>query len=146
MAQVLKPRIGVALSFAALAALYSVMLVGVYVTSSHQGLTCPGWPLCPNGFSVPQEKYFAEYVHRLMVVITVGIIFATAIYCARNVRPAMKTAIIAALIACLQIFFGYLIVTLKLPPLLVAAHLSTGITLFAMALMTFLATHKATKP
>lgn len=81
-----------------------------------------------------------------MVVIAVAVVFAMAFYCTKKVKPARKTAIIAALVACLQIFFGYLVVTLKLPPLLVAGHLSTGITLFAMTLMTFLATYKATKP
>jgi len=146
MAQTFKPRLGIGLSFSALALLYSVMLVGVYVTSSHQGLTCPDWPLCPNGFSFPAAKYLFEFVHRLMVVIAVGVIIATAIYCLRNVKPARKTALLGALVAGLQIFFGYLTVTFKLPPLLVAAHLSTGITLFAMMLMTLLATYKATKP
>jgi cytochrome c oxidase assembly protein subunit 15 len=122
------------------------MLIGVYVTSSHQGRTCPDWPLCPNGlFSVPTEKYLFEYIHRLMVVIAASVIIATAVYCVKHVKQAKRTAILAALIVCLQIFFGYLIVTLKTPPLLVATHLSTGITLFAMTLMTFLATHKATK-
>jgi heme A synthase len=35
------------------------------------------------------------------------------------------------------------VVTTRLEPLLVATHLSTGILLFAMTLMTFLAAYKA---
>jgi cytochrome c oxidase assembly protein subunit 15 len=92
------PKIGLGLAFAAMAMLYSVMLLGVYITSSHQGLSCPDWPLCPNGFSLPSEKYFFEHTHRMMVVITAGLIVAIAAYSARNIKPARKTAIIAAIL------------------------------------------------
>jgi cytochrome c oxidase assembly protein subunit 15 len=56
------------------------MLVGVYISSSNQGLSCPEWPLCPNGFGLPSEKHFFEHYHRVMVVITAGLIFAVAAY------------------------------------------------------------------
>ena len=146
MAQVAKPAVAIGLSFSALALLFSVMLLGVYITSSHQGLSCPDWPLCPNGFSLPPDKYLFEEIHRIMVIVTASLIFATAVYSARNVKSAQKTAILAAVAASVQIVFGFLVVTFKLPPLMVAAHLSTGITLFAMSLMTFLSTYKSRKP
>lgn len=130
------------LSFSALAMLYSVMLVGVYISSSNQGLSCSEWPLCPNGFGLPSEKYFFEHYHRVMVVITTGLIFATAAYSFKKFKPARKTAIIAAIIVSVQIIFGMLVVTTGLEPFLVAIHLSTGILLFAMTLMTFLASYK----
>jgi heme A synthase len=129
------------LSFAALSMLYSVMLVGVYISSSHQGLSCPDWPLCPNGFDLPSERHFFEHYHRVMVVIAAGLIYATAAYSFWNARPARKTAIIAAIVVSVQIVFGMLVVTLRLEPLLVATHLSTGILLFAMTLMTFLSSY-----
>lgn len=138
---------GVGLSFAAMALLYSVMLVGVYITSSHQGLSCRDWPLCPNGFGLPSEKYFFEHYHRVLVVITAGLIYASAAYAFRTATPARKTAIIAAIIISMQIALGFLVVSTRLEPLLVAAHLSTGILLFAMALMTFLSSYRhARKP
>ena len=130
------------LSFSALAMLYSVMLVGVYISSSNQGLSCTEWPLCPNGFSLPSEKYFFEHYHRVMVMITAGLIFATAAYSFNKFKPARKTAIIAAIVLSVQIIFGMLVVTTRLEPFLVAIHLSTGILLFAMTLMTFLASYK----
>jgi cytochrome c oxidase assembly protein subunit 15 len=136
------PRIGLGLAFSAMAMLYSVMLVGVYITASHQGLSCPDWPLCPNGFGPPAAKYIFEYAHRVMVVITVGLIVATAVYSAKNMKPARKTAIIAAVLVSVQIVFGMLVVITRLEPLLVAAHLSTGIALFAMVLMTFLTAYR----
>jgi len=129
------------LSFAALSMLYSVMLVGVYISSSHQGLSCPDWPLCPNGFDLPSERHFFEHYHRVMVVIAAGLIYATAAYSFWNARPARKTAIIAAIVVSVQIVFGMLVVTLRLEPLLVATHLSTGILVFAMTLMTFLTSY-----
>jgi len=135
------PKVAAGLSFAALAMLYSVMLIGVYITASHQGLSCPDWPLCPNGFDLPSERHFFEHYHRVMVVIAAGLIYATAAY-SWNARPARKTAIIAAVAVSVQIVFGMLVVTLRLEPLLVATHLSTGILLFAMTLMTFLTSYR----
>src|SRR3712207_9142498 len=92
MQQSSNPKVGVGLSFAALALLFSVMMLGVYISASNQGLSCPDWPLCPNGFSLPSEKHFFEHYHRVMVVITAGLIFATAIYSFKRVKPAQKTA------------------------------------------------------
>lgn len=132
------PKIGLGLSFSALAMIYSIMLIGVYITSSHQGLSCPDWPLCPNGFGLPSEKYFFEHTHRLMAVIAAGLVYATAVYSVRNMKQAQKTAIIAAIAISVQIVIGMLVVLTKLEPLIVATHLSTGVLLFAMMLMTFL--------
>lgn len=136
------PKVAVGLSFAALAMLYAVMLVGVYITSSHQGLSCMDWPLCPNGFGLPAEKHFFEHYHRVMVVIAAGLIIATAVHAVRNATPARKTAVIAAIVVSVQIVFGMLVVSTHLEPLLVATHLSTGILLFALTLMTFIAAYK----
>ncbi len=136
------PKAGVALAFSSMVMLYSVMLVGVYITSSHQGLSCPDWPLCPNGFDLPSEKYFFEHTHRMMVIITGGLIYATAAYSATRMKEARKTAVIAAVAVSVQIVLGMLVVTTRLEPLLVATHLSTGILLFAMTLMTFLKAYR----
>ncbi len=136
------PKAGVALAFSAMAMLYSVMLVGVYISSSHQGLSCPDWPLCPNGFGLPSEKHFFEHTHRLMVVIAGGLIYATAAYSATRMKEARRTAVIAAIAVSVQIVLGMLVVTTRLEPLLVATHLSTGILLFAMTLMTFLKAYR----
>jgi cytochrome c oxidase assembly protein subunit 15 len=125
-----------------MAMLYSVMLVGVYITSSHQGLSCPDWPLCPNGFDLPSLKHFFEHYHRVMVVIAAGLIYATAAYAFKKELRAKKTALLAGAIVSVQIVLGMLVVNTRLEPLLVATHLSTGILLFAMTLMTFLASYR----
>ena len=95
-----------------------------------------------SGFGLPSEKHFFEHYHRFMVVIAASLIYVTAAYAARNVRPARKTAIITAILVSVQIVLGMLVVNTKLEPLLVAAHLSTGILLFAMALLTFLESYR----
>jgi heme A synthase len=81
----------------------------------------------------------------MMVVITASLIFATAAYSARKIKPARKTAIIAAIVVCVQIVFGMLVVTTSLEPLLAATHLSTGILLFSMVLMTFLTAYRVAR-
>jgi len=75
-------------------------------------------------------------------VVTAGLIFATAIYSFKKFKPMQKTAIIAAIVISVQITLGMLVVFSRLEPFLVATHLSTGILLFAMTLMTFLASYK----
>ena len=75
-------------------------------------------------------------------MIMAGFIFATALYSFKKFKPARKTAIIAAIVVSVQIVLGMLVVTTRLEPILVATHLSTGILLFAMTLMTFLAAYK----
>ena len=137
-----RPKVVVGLSFSALAMLYSVMLIGVYITASHQGISCPDWPLCPNGLGLPEEKYFFEHYHRLMVVITSGLVYAIAAYTVKSAHAARKTAVIAAIVMSVQIVLGMFVVKTSLQPLVVAAHLSNGILLFAMMLMTFLTSYR----
>jgi len=77
-----------------------------------------------------------------MVVIAGGLIYATAAYSATRMKEARRTAVIAAIAVSVQIVLGMLVVTTRLEPLLVATHLSTGILLFAMTLMTFLKAYR----
>lgn len=127
----------VCLSFTSLALLFTVMLIGTYVDASHQGLSCPNWPLCPNGFSFPPKKYFFEEIHRIVAGVTAGVIFATAGYARKESDNVKGTAIAAGIIVTVQILLGVFVVYTKLEALLVATHLSTGVLLFAFVLITF---------
>lgn len=129
-------------SLISLILLYSVMILGVYISSSHQGLSCPGWPLCPNGLSLPPPQYLFEHVHRLMVLLTGISIYVTGIYALKKAKSVRKTALIACIIIVIQITLGFLVVNSRLEPLITATHLSMGILLFAMTLMTFLSSYK----
>jgi len=139
------PKKLLVLSFTSLALIYTIMLIGVYITSSYQGLSCPDWPLCPNGLGIPGPKYLFEHIHRMLVLITTGFIFVTAIYAYIHARSVSTTAIIAAVLVIIQILLGMVMVTSKLHPLLVASHLATGISLFAMLLLTFIFSYKERK-
>jgi heme A synthase len=132
----------IVLAFISLGLVYSVMLIGVFLSSgpiTEKGLACTDWPLCPNGFfGAPEDRYLVEYVHRLVAVITAGFIYATAIIVPSGVKRAKKTAIIAAGIVSWQLALGFITVATHLYPIAVASHLSTGISVFAFALLTFL--------
>ena len=133
------------LSFTSLALIYSVMLLGIYITASHQGLSCTGWPLCPNGFNFPPPKYFFEHIHRSMAIVAACVIFVTTFYAIKRAKNVRKTAIAASIIVLIQILIGMIIVNEKLEAILVATHLSTGVILFAMTLLTFLSSYQLTK-
>jgi len=139
------PKIMMWLSFASLSSVYAVMLIGVYITASHQGLSCPEWPLCPSGFEFPTGKYLFEVLHRLLAVITAAIILATAGYAAKRMQAIRKTAIASSIIVSAQVVLGMFVVNTELEPLIVATHLSSGVLLFAMTLMTFLFAYRIIK-
>ena len=116
------------------------MFIGGYVSSAGLGLTCPEWPLCPNGV-LPNEKYFIEWTHRLIAVTTAILVIATAIgsWLTRNAGRKMKfTSTFAATLVVTQITLGAIVINLKLHAVLVAIHLGVGILLFSMVLLTTL--------
>jgi len=130
------------IAFISLGLVYSVMLIGVFLSSgpiTENGLVCSQWPLCPNGlFGPPEEHYLVEYVHRLVAAITAGVIYTTALIVPSSIKRAKMAAIIAAGIVTWQIALGFITVMARLHPIAVASHLSTGISVFAFALLTFL--------
>src|SRR3989442_13980844 len=71
----------ICLSFASLALLFTVMLIGTYVDASHQGLSCPDWPLCPNGFNIPPKKYLFEQIHSIIAENIKNITVCTELHC-----------------------------------------------------------------
>jgi len=116
------------------------MFIGGYISSAGLGLTCPEWPLCPNGV-LPNEKYFIEWTHRLIAVTTGTLVVGTAIgsWINKNAGRKIKfTSTFAAILVVTQITLGALVINLKLHAVLVAIHLGVGILLFSMVLLTTL--------
>ena len=116
------------------------MFVGGYVSAAGLGLTCPDWPLCPNGI-FPNEEYFIEWVHRFVAATAGALIIATAVgsWVAKDSHKKIKlTGTLAAIFVVTQITLGALVIDLKLQAVLVAIHLGIGIILFAMVLLTTL--------
>ena len=136
------------LAFASLVVLYSLMFIGGYVSAAGLGLTCPEWPLCPNGI-MPDDEYLIEWIHRFIAATAGALIIATAVgsWVTKNSHKKIRiTGTLAAIFVVTQITLGALVIDLKLQALLVAIHLGIGILLFAMVLMTTLFAFRLGKP
>ena len=123
------------------------MFIGGYVSAAGLGLTCPDWPLCPNGI-FPDEEYFIEWTHRFVAASTGTLVIATTIGCwiTKNADWKIKlTSSLAAVFVVTQITLGAIVIDLKLHAVLVAIHLGIGILLFAMVLLTTLFAFRLSK-
>jgi len=100
------------------------MVIGGYISAAGLGLTCPDWPLCPNGI-LPNDEYFIEWTHRLIAATTGVLVIATAV----------GSWIIFVVT---QITLGALVIDSLLHAVLVSIHFGIGILLFAMVLLTTL--------
>ena len=128
------------LALASLVILYSLMFVGGYISAAGLGLTCPEWPLCPNGI-MPDDEYFIEWVHRTVAATTGVFILATTIGAWINKDAGRKikfTSAFSSALVVTQITLGAIVIDTKLHAVLVAIHLGIGILLFAMVLLTVL--------
>lgn len=135
------------LALTALIVLYSLMFIGGYISAAGLGLTCPEWPLCPNGV-MPSEEYFIEWTHRLVAATAGVLIIATMIASLINKNADLKIKITSSLASALvvtQITLGALVIDTKLHAVLVAIHLGIGIWLFAMVLLTVLFAFRISK-
>ena len=114
------------------------MFIGGYISAAGLGLTCPEWPLCPNGI-MPSEEYLIEWVHRLIAATTGALVIATMVASLINKQADIKikvTSSLATVFVITQITLGALVIDLKLHAVLVAIHLGIGILLFSMVLLT----------
>ena len=126
------------LSFSTLFVLFGLMFIGGYVSASGVGLSCPDWPLCPQGF-VPHEDFIIEYFHRTVAATTGLLVIVTMAFVLKSKQAprGMKIASIIAGGAVIgQITLGAIVIVEQLHALLVTAHLALGIVLFSMILMT----------
>ena len=127
--------------------LYSLMFIGGYISAAGLGLTCPEWPLCPNGV-MPSEEYLIEWIHRTIAATTGVLIIATMVASLINKNSDLKIKITSSLATGLvitQITLGALVIDTKLHAVLVAIHLGIGIWLFAMVLLTTLFAFRISK-
>ena len=116
------------------------MFVGGYVSAAGLGLTCPEWPLCPDGL-MPGSDYLIEWIHRLVAATTGALIIATTVgtWIRKDAGRKIKvTSTLASVLVITQITLGAVVIDTKLHAVLVAIHLGIGILLFAMVLLTVL--------
>ncbi len=133
-----------ALSFTTIAVLFSLIFIGGYVSASGVGLTCPDWPLCPQGL-LPHEDFIIEYIHRSVAATTGMLVIATMVFTLKS-RAAPRGMKIASIIAggavIGQIMLGAIVIVERLHAVLVTAHLALGLVLFSMVLITVLFSFK----
>jgi heme A synthase len=132
------------LSFSALCVLFVLIFIGGYVSSSGVGLSCPQWPLCPQGL-VPSSDFIIEYFHRTVAATSGLLVILTMAFTlrSREAPKAMKiTSIIAGGAVIGQITLGGIVIVERLHALLVTGHLGLGLVLFSMMLMTVLYARK----
>lgn len=121
------------LPFISLSLIYATMLIGVYISSLNRGVTCPDWPLCPNGFTFPPEKFFYEHFHRLVAIVAAIFTGISLIFIRKSFWKLNKlVVIIVTSLIIAQIIMGIFVVTSKLNPIIVAIHLSTAVTIFSL--------------
>jgi cytochrome c oxidase assembly protein subunit 15 len=133
-----------ALSYSTLVVLFSLIFIGGYVSASGVGLTCPDWPLCPQGL-LPHEDFIIEYIHRSVAATTGALVVATMAFVLKSKAAprGMKVASIIASAAVIgQITLGAIVIVERLHAVLVTTHLGLGIVLFSMVLMTVLYAHR----
>ncbi len=109
------------------------MTLGGYVSSSGVGLSCPQWPLCPNGL-IPSYEFLIEYIHRTTAASTGLLVFLTMIFVLRGKHSLKSTkmfSIIAAAAVVGQITLGAIVINEKLHADLVTAHLGLGLVLYS---------------
>ncbi len=127
-------------TFMILSLTFSIMILGVYLSSIHQGYSCKTWPLCPNGFKFPPKEYFYEHFHRFLGLILALSLFSFTAFSfikIRNRNLSMKLSIASTLLIS-QIILGWAVIATKLQPIVVASHLSTGIALFGILVVTLI--------
>lgn len=133
-----------ALSYSTLVVLFSLIFIGGYVSASGVGLTCPEWPLCPQGF-LPHKDFIIEYIHRSVAAVTGMLVIATTAFTLKSkaAPKGMKIATIIAGAAVIgQITLGAIVIVERLQAILVTTHLGLGIVLFSMILITALYAHR----
>ncbi|MSQ26558.1 MAG: heme A synthase [Dehalococcoidia bacterium] len=123
-----------ALTAAAAATTYLLIVAGAVVRVSGSGLGCPDWPLCHGGFVPPPDvAAIIEFSHRFIAgadsLLIVGVV-ALTVASHRNEPRLMAPGILAPLLLAGQIVLGAVTVLLELPPYVVLVHLA-----FAMAIL-----------
>ena len=123
--------------------IFSLMMLGVYLSSVGQGLSCLTWPTCPNGFNYPPQEYLLEHFHRSMVLVVAIFLYSfTAFSFLRIGNKKFKVKlVIASVLLTTQIILGWVMILTKLNPIVVASHLSTAVALFGTLVVTLLSVH-----
>lgn len=150
-----EPRTGSTLVFFTCALAFVVILLGAYTRLTDAGLSCPDWPHCFGYLTAPHteaqiheaatkfpstainvKKAWTEMTHRyfagtegLLIFLVAGIILTSKKN--RHGKSLFISTMLFCLL-CLQVMLGMFTVTAKLKPVIVLAHLLTGLSLLCL--------------
>ena len=88
------------------------MFIGGYISAAGLGLTCPEWPLCPNGL-LPNDEFLVEWIHRFVAATTSVLVAVTAVFSWRSPNSNSKirfTSAFACGLIVVQISLGALVI------------------------------------
>ena len=83
-------------SIGTLCVLFGLMTLGGYVSSTGVGLSCPQWPLCPQGL-IPSYEFLIEYIHRTAAASTGLLVFLTMAFVLRGKHSLKSTKIFSVI-------------------------------------------------
>jgi len=117
---------------------FGLITMGGIVRVTGSGLGCPDWPTC-HGQLIPPMRTDAiiEYLHRLIAALTSPFILASAIvgwWKFRAIKWVSRPPLWAVGFLFVEIILGAITVLTELPPEVVAIHLGTALTVFALML------------
>lgn len=129
-----------------IAALFTVIVVGAYVTVAGFGDACGSsvpqdWPTCLGGLFPPlQLAPMMEYTHRLFAALSTLFLLLTtyAFWRDRTAEPVVKrTVYVAMLLLVAQVLLGGVVIAQQEASLLVAAHQGLAVLTFGLAVAAF---------
>ena len=135
-----------ALLLATIASLFTVIVVGAYVTVSGFGDSCGSsvpqdWPTCLGGLLPPlQLGPVMEYTHRLFAALSTLFLFLTvfAFWRDRGSETIVKRTLYVALALLIaQVLLGGVVISQAEESILVAAHQGLAVLTFGVAVAAF---------
>lgn len=135
-----------ALLILSILSLFTVIVVGAYVTVANFGDACGSsvpqdWPTCLGGLFPPlQLAPVMEYTHRLFAALSTLFLLLTAVafWRSKDAEKAVKRTVYAALgLLIAQVLLGGVVIAQEEQALLVAAHQGLAILTFGVAIAAF---------